>query len=112
MGGSGNDVLLTGRGSDGALGGSGNDLLQEAAFRESSEDTYSGGPDNDVIVANNRPGAKDVVACGGGLDRVLADGKDVVAGDCERVFVGLSDREFFEKVPQSFFEGLPPDPFG
>ncbi len=67
----------------------------------------------DVI---NRPAAKDVVVCGDGFDRVLADRKDVVAPDCEVVAVGLSaveelserlaERGFFER----FFEGLAPFP--
>ncbi len=111
VGGPDNDLVIPGRGSDRALGEEGNDLLSEPAFREASVDIYSGGSGNDVFFANNRPAAKDVVACGDGLDRVLADRKDVVAGDCERVYFGLSDEEFSEKVPQSFFQGLPPDPF-
>ena len=111
-GGPGNDLLLTGLGSDNVEGGSGNDSLLEASFGESSTDNYDGGSGNDVFVASNRPAFKDLVVCGEGLDRVLADSKDKVAPDCERVYIGLSDREFFEeKVPQSFFEGLPPDPF-
>jgi hypothetical protein len=57
----------------------------------------------------NKPAGKDVVTCGGGLDRVLADSKDVVAPDCEKVFIGpaAADR-FFNSIPQSFIEGLPP----
>ena len=112
-GGPGNDLLITGLGSDNADGDSGNDFLGEASFGESSTDNYDGGSGNDVFVVNNRPAFKDLVVCGEGLDRVLADSKDKVAPDCERVYIGLSDREFLEeKVPQSFFEGLPPDPFG
>ena len=111
VGGPDNDLVLTGSGSDRALGEEGNDLLVEPAFREASVDIYSGGSGDDVFVANNRPAAKDIVVCGRGLDRVLADRDDVVASDCEKVYFGLSDREFSEKVPQSFFEGLPPDPF-
>jgi hypothetical protein len=110
-GGPGNDLLLTGLGFDNVEGGSGNDFLLEPSFGESSTDKYAGGSGNDVFVANNRPAFKDLVVCGEGLDRVLADSKDKVAPDCERVYIGLSDREFEEKVPQSFFEGLPPDPF-
>jgi Ca2+-binding RTX toxin-like protein len=116
-GGPGNDVVYGGLGSDNVVGNEGNDLLQEV-FNESSEDTYSGGPGNDVIQASNVPASKgfeDLVTCGRGLDRVLADRKDVVAGDCERVVIirGSDDdvleqlEEFFAKVPRSFFEGLP-----
>jgi RTX calcium-binding nonapeptide repeat (4 copies) len=106
-GGSGNDAVLGSQGSDNAMGGSGNDFMPDGNLRESSEDRFAGGSGNDVIVVAHRPAFKDVVVCGEGLDRVLADRKDVVAGDCDRVYFGLSDEEFSEKVPQSFWEGLP-----
>ncbi len=64
------------------------------------------------MAVNNRPVPRqDIVSCGDGFDRVLADRRDVVSDDCERVFFGLTDREFFARVPQSFFEGLAPSPF-
>ena len=70
-------------------------------------DALSGGPDNDTIYAGprdeaardivstpgtgttssgffNRPAARDLVDCGDGLDRVIADHRDVPAG-CNRV---------------------------
>ena len=76
-------------------------------------DNLVGRGGNDVIDVINRPAAKDVVVCGDGFDRVLADSKDVVAPDCERVFVGLdSVEEFEESIPQSFWEGLAPFPEG
>ncbi len=110
-GGSGNDLVRSGVGSDNAVGGRGNDFLNESP-REASEDNYDGGPGDDVFAVNNRPAAKDVVVCGSGFDRVLADRKDVVAGDCERVYFGLTDDEFGETIGRSFFEGLPPPPEG
>jgi RTX calcium-binding nonapeptide repeat (4 copies) len=112
VGGPGNDVVATGFGSDKAVGGTGNDLLFEEKTRGLSTDTYSGDPGNDVFLVNNKPANKDIVACGSGFDRVLADSKDVVASDCEQVSMNLSDKGFFETVPQSFFEGLPPPPSG
>jgi hypothetical protein len=62
------------------------------------------------VAQPNKTGAKgDVVTCGSGFDRVLADRKDVVAPDCERVTVnGRSDDAFYNSIPQSFFEGLNP----
>ena len=60
--------------------------------------------------------APDIVTCGSGFDRVLADTKDEVAPDCEKVvlFRGGSASEysdlvdeFLAEVPPSFFEGLP-----
>ena len=111
VGGSGNDRVLGGRGSDNVVGGEGNDLLVDGALRESSEDINSGGAGDDVIPAINKPAFGDVVTCGNGFDRVLADRKDEVAPDCERVFVGLAaEEEFRGSIPQSFFEGLPPFP--
>jgi Ca2+-binding RTX toxin-like protein len=111
-GGPGNDLVLPGLGSDNALGEEGNDLLAEPSFREALEDTYSGGPGDDVFLASNRPASGDIVTCGRGLDRVLADRKDTVVGDCERVYFDISDAEVLQqKVPGSFFQGLPPNPF-
>jgi len=107
-----NDLVATGFGSDKAVGGTGNDFLLEEKTRGLSIDTYSGDPGNDVFLVNNKPANRDIVACGSGFDRVLADSKDAVASDCEQVSMNLSDQEFFETVPQSFFEGLPPPPFG
>ena len=118
-GGAGNDFVLTGKGSDNAVGGDGNDLLFECCLRESSKDTLSGGSGNDVLDVWHKPAVKDVVACGSGFDRVIADRADLVAPDCEKVVVvhgsledafRQSDR-FYESIPESFFRGLPPDPF-
>ncbi len=111
-GGPGNDFVGGGKGSDNIVGGDGNDLLVDGGLRESSEDKVAGGDGNDVIDVVNRPAGKDLVACGGGFDRVLADRKDTVARDCEKVFVGLDSADkFFESIPRSFFRGLPPFPF-
>ena len=119
VGGPGNDFVLAGKGSDNAVGGEGNDFLFECCLREFSKDTLSGGSGNDVIDVSHRPAVRDVVVCGRGFDRVLADRKDTVARDCERVVVVRGSREavlrqvdeFFESVPESFFRGLPPNPF-
>jgi hypothetical protein len=73
------------------------------------KDTLSAGAGNDVIDVLNVPAGKDVVTCGGGFDRVLADRADVVARDCEKVFIGLAAADrFANSIPQSFIEGLPP----
>ncbi len=113
LGGSGNDRVAGGRGSDNVVGEEGNDLLIDGTSREFSRDNLSGGAGDDVIPAINKPAFGDLVTCGSGFDRVLADRKDVVAPDCERVFVGVAaEEEFRESIPQSFFEGLPPFPDG
>src|SRR5919112_1904238 len=113
VGGAGNDFVGAGKGSDNAVGGDGNDYLFECCLRESSRDTLSGGSGNDVIDVSHRPAVRDVVACGGGFDRVLADRADVFAPDCERVkIIGRGSLEeffeqvdaFYESIPQSFFE--------
>jgi hypothetical protein len=54
------------------------------------------------------PAAKDILSCGRGFDRVIADSKDVVAPDCEKVvIVHGSEAEVLEQE-EAFFESLPP----
>jgi hypothetical protein len=61
------------------------------------------------VAAINKPAFEDIVTCGGGSDRVIADRKDVLAPDCEKVLVGFgSADEFNASIPQSFFAGLHP----
>ena len=112
-GGSGNDVVNGGKGSDNLVGG-GNDFLSDGEFDNAVRDNLSAGAGNDALDVINRTGIrKDVVACGSGFDRVLADRKDVVAPDCERVFVGLRNADAFDdSILQSFFNGLNPEIFG
>ena len=73
------------------------------------KDILSSGEGNDVLNVANKPAGEDVVSCGGGFDRVLADRADVVSPDCEKVFIGpaAADR-LFNSIPQSFIESLPP----
>jgi hypothetical protein len=74
---------------------------------------FAAAPANDVIVVDNVPAFRDVVACGGGFDRVLADREDTVARDCERVKIVRGSREevlaqehaFFESIPESSSQG-------
>ena len=112
-GGDGNDVVFGGKGSDKVMGQEGNDFLSDGEFENAVKDDLSGGTGNDVLDVINKTGVtKDVVACGSGFDRVIADSKDVVAPDCERVTVGLRNGEaFYGSIPQSFWDGLAP-PFG
>jgi hypothetical protein len=71
-----------------------------------------------VIDPFNKPTKRDVVTCGGGFDRVLADRADVVAPDCEKVAVGLAAaKELDQQIGESgfydrIFEGLAPFPGG
>jgi Ca2+-binding RTX toxin-like protein len=109
-------------GNDVFYGGSGNDdiLAVEAPFSQpdlqepdvAKIDHLSAGAGNDAVwVLNWSPVGKDVLSCGSGFDRVLADGTDVIAPDCERVFFGRSNIDaYFRSFPQSFWEGLPPPP--
>lgn len=111
-GGPDNDAVFGGQGSDNIVGEDGNDLLVDGNLGESSRDKAAGGDGGDVIDVVNRPAVKDVVVCGKGFDRVLADRKDAVASDCERMFVGVdAAEEFGRSIPRAFFRGLPPDPF-
>ena len=117
VGGSGNDFVLGAKGSDNIVGGTGNDFLVEDGLREFSKDTLSGGSGNDVIDVWHKPAAvQDVVTCGSGFDRVIADRASLVAPDCEKVVVvhgSLEDmfdqaEAFIQSIPESFFEGLSP----
>ena len=108
LGGLGNDWVNGGRGPDNVLGGAGNDVVVDGPDRESSTDNVSAGEGNDVVAARNKPAYKDLVVCGDGFDRVLADSEDVVAEDCERVADTQSEvNALFGSIPQSFWEGLP-----
>jgi Ca2+-binding RTX toxin-like protein len=109
-GGPGNDDVNGGRGSDNILGGRGNDIMFEGAEPDVAKiDIISAGAGNDgVWVLNWSPVGKDVLSCGSGFDRVLADRTDVIAADCERVFFGRRNIDaYFQSFPESFFEGLP-----
>jgi Ca2+-binding RTX toxin-like protein len=108
--GSGNDVVAGGNGSDNVVGEAGNDLMADGEVEhDQSKDILSGGAGNDAIIVVNSPAFEDIVTCGSGFDRLIADRRDVVAPDCERVFIGVASFEaFFNSIPQSFFEGLHP----
>ena len=123
LGGPGNDIVIGGWDSDNVLGQEGNDFLADGPERDIALDNVSGGAGTDVIYVASlrlRATAEDIVPCGSGFDRVLADTKDVVAPDCEKVvlfrggsaseYFDLVD-EFFAEVPPSFFEGLQPGVF-
>ena len=110
MGGTGDDRVEGGKGSDTIVGGSGNDWVFEGAEPgDANIDNLSAGAGNDAVwVLNWGPVGKDVLSCGRGFDRVIADRTDVIADDCERVFFGRRNIEaFFEDIPNSFWEGLP-----
>jgi hypothetical protein len=80
VGGARADVLRGGAGADVLIGGAGNDRLTGGAGR----DHLDGGSGNDVLDARDHHGG-DVVRCGAGRDRVLADHGDRVSRDCESV---------------------------
>ncbi len=75
----GADCLNGGTGNDRALGGTGADKITGGKGR----DALLGAAGNDII--RSRDGVRDIVKCGAGKDRVIADRKDRVAKDCERV---------------------------
>src|SRR5919106_6609565 len=82
VGGEGNDAVQGGLGSDNVLGGEGNDFMLGGEFEPPAvKDTLSGGESNEVIDVLNKPAGKDVVSCGSGLDRILADRADVFSPD-------------------------------
>lgn len=75
----GSDCLDGGNGNDRVLGGTGNDKLVGGKGR----DVLLGAAGKDTI--RSRDGVRDIVKCGAGKDRVIADRKDRIAKDCERV---------------------------
>ena len=80
------DFLCGGGGRDRIRGRGGNDLLRgdrgnDVLIPGPGKDRVAGG--KDLIKA--RDGAKDVIACGGGVDTVIADARDVVPRNCEVV---------------------------
>lgn len=75
----GNDTLLGGAGDDRLDGGRGNDVITGGA----GADRIDGGPGSDSIAVDD--GERDVVECGDGRDRVVADPYDLVAASCEVV---------------------------
>lgn len=86
-GGGHDDVILGRGGNDTILGGAGDDLLEGGAGNDvitggPGADRIFGGPGSDTIYAAD--GEKDVVDCGPGDDRVIADPYDVVK-NCEVV---------------------------
>lgn len=66
------DLLIGGRGDDYLQGMAGSDVLR-------------GARGNDEIVSTEISGTADIVRCGRGFDRVMADDSDTVADSCEVV---------------------------
>ena len=73
----GPNALRGGPGDDTLAGGGGADIIDGGT----GADTISGDAGDDVILA--RDGEVDRIACGDGVDSVVADAQDVVAADCE-----------------------------
>ena len=71
------NALRGSAGDDTLTGGGGDDIVDGG----SGADTISGDAGDDVILA--RDGEVDRIACGDGVDSVVADAQDAVAADCE-----------------------------
>jgi hypothetical protein len=109
VGGEGRDLIEGWTGSDRMLGQGGGDLLIDGAIDESSKhDVLSGGEGDDIFLGENVPAVKDIVLCGSGFDRAMADSKDVVADDCEKVRVVHGSEAEVIQQEEAFFESLPP----
>ncbi len=88
LGGAGHDQLSGGTGNDVLYGEAGNDTIDGGSFDDSinggsGADTLRGGSGGDFINADD--GERDVIDCGLGRDRVLADAIDIVDRNCEDV---------------------------
>jgi Ca2+-binding RTX toxin-like protein len=109
VGGEGKDFVDGARGTDRMLGEGGGDFLVDGPFGEGSKnDVLSGGEGDDILTVDHVPAVKDIVSCGGGFDRVLADRKDVVADDCEKVRVVHGSKAEVRQQEDAFFKSLPP----
>ena len=91
------------------LGEGGGDQIVDGPIGEGSKnDVLSGGEGDDILIGDHVPAVKDIVSCGGGFDRVVADNKDVVADDCEQVLVVHGSKKGVLKQEDAFFKSLPP----
>jgi hypothetical protein len=86
--GSGNDTVTGGPTNNGLTGGAGNDTLAGAAGDDTidggvGQDSLDGGDGADTLLG--RDATADQVACGAGVDSVVADAVDAVALDCEQI---------------------------
>jgi hypothetical protein len=109
VGGEGRDLIEGSTGSDGLLGQGGGDWLVDGNFYDASkDDVLSGGEGDDILFAYHVPAVRDIVSCGSGFDRLMADRKDVVAPDCEKVLLVHGSRAEVMKQDEAFLESLPP----
>ena len=88
-GGDGSDKIFANHGRDVSDGGNGHDVLwalsrkDVTAIGDTEGDELSGGEGRDRFMV--RDGEVDVIHCGAGIDRVIADQYDQVDADCEQV---------------------------
>jgi Ca2+-binding RTX toxin-like protein len=88
-GGGGNDHIFSNQGQDEVFGDDGDDVLWSlsrydvTSNPDNAGDTLHGGAGNDLFRV--RDGEQDVIDCGDGNDRVLADFADIVDTSCETV---------------------------
>jgi len=80
----GEDLIRGLRRADVLSGGDDGGTIFAGPTDESATDIVSGGGGDDFVRVFNRPAARDVVDCGDGFDRVVADSRDILAG-CNRV---------------------------
>jgi Ca2+-binding RTX toxin-like protein len=108
-GGEGRDLIDPFTGSDRMLGQGGGDWIFDGPIDEASKnDVISGGEGDDILFGDHVPAVKDIVSCGGGFDRAVADTKDVVSDDCEKVLVVHGSRKEVLKQEDAFVKSLPP----
>ena len=99
IGGAGGDDLVGNGLANELVGGPGPDILEGKA----GPDRLDGGEGDDTLVS--RDGEVDVLACGNGADRVVADPQDNLAADCERTDNGAAPGE----APGGAVAGTPPE---
>jgi Ca2+-binding RTX toxin-like protein len=95
--GRGNDFADGGPGGDEIVSGPGDDYLRDGEDKGGVTDNLFGGKGKDVFDPFNNPAKKDIVKCGPGFDRVLADSADVTADGCEKVARGPEEYKELNK---------------
>jgi Ca2+-binding RTX toxin-like protein len=75
----GEDLIRGLRHADVLSGGEDGDTINAGPRDESAIDVVAAGDGDDFVRVLNRPAARDVVDCGEGFDRVVADRRDILS---------------------------------
>lgn len=108
------DVIDGNSGADSLYGSDGADTIDDGPANDAWVDTISGEDGDDDITAANDPASRDIINCGVGEDRVVADTSDQIAADCEDYTRKLTPEEeaLDGPPPPGYDPSTPTDPDG